>query len=177
MRAVKLGTLISRKERRKATKRDTEKERKGERRKKGTKKGINIKWRSRCKFLHLCVTVSKARIGYSIQFTNHNRASVVHDDGVRLCRWTATSNGSVIYPYRCYMSMESHGGIILTGESQITRRKTCHNATLSTINPTWTDPGPNLGLRCEKPSTKHGPVQYVSELKYEYIVSSTHVVN
>jgi hypothetical protein len=29
----------------------------------------------------------------------------------------------------------------LTGEKQSTRRKTCLSATLSTTNPTWTDPG------------------------------------
>jgi hypothetical protein len=30
-----------------------------------------------------------------------------------------------------------------------TLRKTCHSATLSTTNPTWTDPGANLALRGE----------------------------
>jgi hypothetical protein len=31
--------------------------------------------------------------------------------------------------------------------------KNCLRATLSTINPTWTDPGANPGLRDERPST------------------------
>jgi hypothetical protein len=31
--------------------------------------------------------------------------------------------------------------------------KTCHSATLSTTNATWTDPGPNPGLRGERPAT------------------------
>jgi hypothetical protein len=31
--------------------------------------------------------------------------------------------------------------------------KTCPSATLSTINPTWTDPGSNPGLRCGRPAT------------------------
>jgi hypothetical protein len=34
-----------------------------------------------------------------------------------------------------------------------TRRKTCPSATLSTTNPTWTDPGSNSGLRGERPAT------------------------
>jgi hypothetical protein len=35
----------------------------------------------------------------------------------------------------------------LTGENRSTRGKTCPSATLSTTNPTWTDPGSNPGLR------------------------------
>jgi hypothetical protein len=35
----------------------------------------------------------------------------------------------------------------LTGENRSTRRKTCPSATLSTTNPTCTDPGANLGIR------------------------------
>jgi hypothetical protein len=31
--------------------------------------------------------------------------------------------------------------------------KTCHSATLSTINPTWPDPGDNPGRRGRKPAT------------------------
>ena len=41
----------------------------------------------------------------------------------------------------------------LTGENLSTRRKTCPSATLSTRNPTWTDPGSNPGLRGERPAT------------------------
>jgi hypothetical protein len=41
----------------------------------------------------------------------------------------------------------------LTGESRSTRGKTCPCATLSTINPTWTDPGSNPGFRGERPAT------------------------
>jgi hypothetical protein len=50
------------------------------------------------------------------------------------------------------MSMESHGGIILTGETEKKQEKTCPSATLSAINPTWTDPGANLGLRGKRPA-------------------------
>jgi hypothetical protein len=42
----------------------------------------------------------------------------------------------------------------LTGENRSTRgEKTCTSATLSTTNPTWTDPGSNPGLRGEMPAT------------------------
>jgi hypothetical protein len=50
----------------------------------------------------------------------------------------------------------------LTGETRITREKTCPSATLSTTNPTWTDPGSNSGLRGERPATNrlsHGTAQ------------------
>jgi hypothetical protein len=41
----------------------------------------------------------------------------------------------------------------LTGENRSTRGKSCRSATLSTTNPTWTDPGLNPGLRGERPAT------------------------
>jgi hypothetical protein len=44
------------------------------------------------------------------------------------------------------MSMGSNVGMALTEEKQRTQRKTCPNATLSTINPTQTDPDANPGL-------------------------------
>jgi hypothetical protein len=42
--------------------------------------------------------------------------------------------------------------MILTEENRSTRGKTCSSATLSTTNPTWTDPGSNPGLRGERPA-------------------------
>jgi hypothetical protein len=60
------------------------------------------------------------------------------------------------------MSLESDGGMILTGENPRTRRKTCPSATLSTTNPTCFDPGANPGLRGEWPATNdlsHGTVK------------------
>jgi hypothetical protein len=54
----------------------------------------------------------------------------------------------------------------LTGENRSTRGKTCPSATLSSTNPTWTDPGSNPGPRGERPATNrlsHGtayPVIY-----------------
>jgi hypothetical protein len=40
-----------------------------------------------------------------------------------------------------------------SGENRSTRGKTCPSATLSTTNPTWTDPGSSPGLRGERPAT------------------------
>jgi hypothetical protein len=40
----------------------------------------------------------------------------------------------------------------LTEGNRSTRRKTCPSATLSTINPPWTDPGSNPGLRGGRPA-------------------------
>jgi hypothetical protein len=55
----------------------------------------------------------------------------------------------------------------LTGENRSTRRKTCPSATLSTTNPTWTDPGSNLGLRGEAgdwpPEPWHGQRVWIME--------------
>jgi hypothetical protein len=45
--------------------------------------------------------------------------------------------------------------MMLAGESRRTRRKTCLSATLSTTNPTWTDPGANLGPPRNRPLTNH----------------------
>jgi hypothetical protein len=51
------------------------------------------------------------------------------------------------------MIMESHGGMIWTGENRRTRRKTCPSATLSTTNHTWSEPGANPDLRGKRPVT------------------------
>jgi hypothetical protein len=45
--------------------------------------------------------------------------------------------------------------MILTEQNQITRRKTCPSATLSTTNPTWPDMGSNPGVRGKSPATNH----------------------
>jgi hypothetical protein len=54
-----------------------------------------------------------------------------------------------------YMSTESPGGMILTGKTQKKWRKTCHSATMSTTDPTYTDLGANPDLRGESPTTNH----------------------
>ena len=59
--------------------------------------------------------------------------------------------------------------------NEIDREKPCPNATLSTINPTWTDPGPNPGLRGERPATtrlSHGAA-YTQVVTYtQYLLSN-----
>jgi hypothetical protein len=62
----------------------------------------------------------------------------------------------------------------LIGENRSTRRETCPSATLSTINPTWTDPGSSPGIRGERPATNrlshgtakghelHPPITHIS---------------
>jgi hypothetical protein len=57
----------------------------------------------------------------------------------------------------------STGGMTLTGETLSTRGKTCPSTTLSTTNPTWSDPGMNPGLRGGRPATNclsHDTAQY-----------------
>jgi hypothetical protein len=72
---------------------------------------------------------------------------------------------------RWYISMENHGGMILTGETE-ELEKTCPSATLSTTNPTWTDPGTDPGLRSESPtSNRHGHSHVLSRV----YVSNIHV--
>jgi hypothetical protein len=59
--------------------------------------------------------------------------------------------------------------------NEIDREKPCPSATLSTINPTWTDPGPNPGLRSERPATtrlSHGAA-YTQVVTYtQYLLSN-----
>jgi hypothetical protein len=52
-----------------------------------------------------------------------------------------------------------------TGEDRRIRGKTCPSATLSTTNPTWTDPGSNPGLCGGRPAANrlsHGTAPKVS---------------
>jgi hypothetical protein len=75
-----------------------------------------------------CKTYKLLKEQHSLHiFTLHQRAYCSS------CRW--------------YMSIESHGGIILTGGNRRTRRETCPSATSSTTNPTWTDPGAKPDFR------------------------------
>jgi hypothetical protein len=73
------------------------------------------------------------------------------------------------------MSLESDGGMILTGGNQRTRRKTCPSATLSTTDPTWIDPGVNPGLRGERPAANdlsHGTASFPLILQADSAVAS-----
>jgi hypothetical protein len=54
-------------------------------------------------------------------------------------------------------------------EKPSTWGKTCPSATLSTTNPTWTDPGSNPGLRGGRPATNrlsHGTVNNLLTSKH-----------
>jgi hypothetical protein len=69
----------------------------------------------------------------------------------------------------------------LTRENPITRGNTCPSATLSTTNPTLTDPGSKTGLRGERTATnrlRHGTVmgkKYILQvgIKDEIVLKST----
>jgi hypothetical protein len=53
-------------------------------------------------------------------------------------------------------------------ENRRTRGKTCPSATLSTTNPTWTDPGSNPGLRGGRPAANrlsHGTAEKCADIK------------
>jgi hypothetical protein len=69
------------------------------------------------------------------------------------------------------MNVESDGGMILTGENRRTQRKTCPSATLSITNPTWIDPGANLGLSGEMLATNclsHGMAIHLLNVKLNH---------
>jgi hypothetical protein len=49
--------------------------------------------------------------------------------------------------------MEHRWNEIDKGKTEVLGGKTCPSATLSTTNPSWTDPGSNPGLSGERPAT------------------------
>jgi hypothetical protein len=114
---------------------------------------------------------------------------VVHVDVVRPRLWTAATNGPIVYPPRWYMSVDSHGEMILTEDTRNIRRKFCSSATLSTTNLTWTDPGANPDFRGERPATNrlsHGmaypnntklPVQLLWTWRWRHSGIWRHVVS
>jgi hypothetical protein len=69
----------------------------------------------------------------------------------------------------------------LTGEKPKYSGKTCPSSTLSTTNPTWTDPGSNPRLRGDRPATNrlsHG-LKYMSlehEGNYDNKIELRHVL-
>jgi hypothetical protein len=61
----------------------------------------------------------------------------------------------------------------LTGKKRSTRRKICPSATLSTTNPTWTDPGTNPGLRGGRPAANrlsHGTSLDMKLLRIHFLL-------
>jgi hypothetical protein len=66
---------------------------------------------------------------------------VINVDRVKLCLRTAATSGPIAHPVGDIMSMESHGGVILTGENRWT------SATLSNTNPIWINQCANTGRR------------------------------
>jgi hypothetical protein len=54
--------------------------------------------------------------------TTYKVTVVVHADGVRLYIWTTASNGLIVHPSRRCMRVESHGGMLSTGEPMNSKR-------------------------------------------------------
>ena len=74
-----------------------------------------------------------------------------------------------------YILMEQQWNEIERGKPKYLEKKTCPIATLSTTNPTWTDPGSNPGLRNERPATNrqsHGTAHLVVLLSHSWGTSS-----
>jgi hypothetical protein len=58
----------------------------------------------------------------------------------------------LVFSFFCVM--EHRRNKIDMGKPKYSGKKPVPSATLSTTNPTWTDPGSNTGLRDERPATK-----------------------
>jgi hypothetical protein len=95
---------------------------------------------------------------------------VVHADGAILRLWTA-ANRPIVYSQTIYEYGEPRWNDIDSGNRRA-QRKTCPLVTLSTTNPTWTDPG-FCGVR--PPEPWHGLwikfAQYVLKIMSEHSVS------
>jgi hypothetical protein len=64
---------------------------------------------------------------------------------------------------RWYMSIKAMAEWYWQGETKELKRIPCLSTTLSITNPTWIDPGVNLGLRGDRPATNglsHGTAHY-----------------
>jgi hypothetical protein len=83
------------------------------------------------------------------------RSFLFHKGCCCSCRWgeAMSLNCGHQWAYYSYlrqkMKVESHGGMVLTGEIRSTRRETCPSATLFNTNPTRTDPSAKANLGCE----------------------------
>jgi hypothetical protein len=75
------------------------------------------------------------------------------------------------------MRMESHGGMILAGENGRTRRETCPSDTMSTTNPTWSDPVANPVLRGERPVRQlYEVLKWLPKSKFRNILPVLHSI-
>jgi hypothetical protein len=89
----------------------------------------------------------------------------------------------ILFTPRWYMGMERQGGMVLTGENWRIRRNTCPNATLSTTNPTWAEPGAHSGLRRERPATNRlshvtalASCSFVTKLYEPFVMGTDNIV-
>jgi hypothetical protein len=91
---------------------------------------------------------------------------VVHVDGVRLCLWTAATNGHINHPPGVVWVWEPRWND--TDRRNLrTRTKTYPSANSFITNSTWTGLGANPGLRIERPATNrlsHGsaPINFIT---------------
>jgi hypothetical protein len=60
----------------------------------------------------------------------------VHNNGQDYVSELRPPTGLLFIPQVIHMCVESHGGMVLTGEARRTRRENCPSATLSIKNPT-----------------------------------------
>jgi hypothetical protein len=79
-------------------------------------------------------------------------AVVVHVDGVRMSLNCGRQRASCL-SRKCYMSMESYGGIILTGKPK-SSEETCPFVILFITSPTWSNRDANQDFRGERPANK-----------------------
>jgi hypothetical protein len=66
---------------------------------------------------------------------------------------TSAANGSLSISQTIHGRMWSSGGMILTGENQMSRREMSPSASLWTVNSVWTALEANMGLRGKKLTT------------------------
>jgi hypothetical protein len=111
------------------------------------------------KFLAIVSNIFKSANGYASVLilvklprliVDHRGANVllchcsVHIERVRLCLWTAVTNGPIVNPL-WYMSMDSNSGIILTGETEQLGENPCPSETSHTTNLHIDSPGREFG--------------------------------
>jgi hypothetical protein len=77
---------------------------------------------------------------------------IVHVDGVRLSLSRGHKQANCSHPWK-YLSMETRRDNIDRGTPKNSGKKPCPSATLSTKNPTQSDPVAKPGLRGDRPAT------------------------